>query len=38
MLFFALKTELNNKSSVRFDFSAKNYMFWSILYNTFILN
>ena len=38
MLFFALKTELNKKSSVRFDFSAKNYMSWSILYNTFILN
>ena len=34
MLFFALKTELNNKSN----FSAKNYMSWSILYNTFILN
>ena len=38
MMFFALKTELNNKSSVIFDFSAKNYMSWSILYNTFILN
>ena len=38
MLFFALKTELNNKNSVRFDLSAKNYMFWSILNNTFILD
>ena len=36
MLFFALKTELNNKISVRFNFSAKNYMFWSILNNNFI--
>ena len=38
MLFFALKTEMNNKNSVRFDFSTKNYLFWSILNNTFILN